>query len=91
MPFLIFGLLAAAGTFMQMEQQRRNQEYQASVERANAIAKEQQAQILKERVEIEKRAADREMSLRKREYKEAAGTTQSLLASGNVRERLLKS
>jgi hypothetical protein len=84
MPFILIGLIAAISTFQQMESNRRQQEYEASVANANATAMQQQAELTKKRTEIARQAADREAHKAKRDYYEAAGTNTSLLAAGNV-------
>jgi hypothetical protein len=81
---VLVGLLTAVSQFQQMESNRRQQEYEASVANANAAAMQQQAELTKKRTGIARQAADREAHKAKREYYKAAGTNTSLLAAGNV-------
>jgi hypothetical protein len=87
-PFTIFLVLTAvvkaAQTFQTLEANRKQKEYQAAVERNNAIAKRQQAELTERRTEIAMRAKDEEKKKLKREYTAAAGTNRSLLAAGNL-------
>lgn len=81
---VVLGLISAMSAFQNAEAQRRQQEYQADVARNNALAKEQQADIVRKQTEAKRLAKDNEKAKLKRQYTEAAGTNVSLLAAGNV-------
>jgi len=81
-PFLIplfIALVSAMGTFQQLEAKRRQQEHQADVMRANALAKEQQAEIVRAKGELQRRAVDREKIDAKRKYRAQAGMNIAML------------
>jgi hypothetical protein len=81
---LVMGALGAISAFQQAEAQRVQQQYEAEIARNNAVAKQQQAEIVRQRTESERVAADEESHEVKRKYLDAAGTNMSLLASKNV-------
>ncbi|MCP4127772.1 MAG: hypothetical protein GY753_11995 [Gammaproteobacteria bacterium] len=81
---IISAVVTAISTFSQMEATRKDKEYKAAVERNNAIAKRQQADVTRRKGEVAMRAKDEEKKKLKREYTAAAGTNRSLLAAGNV-------
>ncbi len=88
MPLLIFAVIsavvAAVDTFSKMEADRKQKEYEAQVARNNAEARQQQADITRQKTEVAQRAKAEEQQELKREYRSAAGTNRSLLAAGNV-------
>ena len=86
MPWLIAlsALTSVFSSFQQSEGKRKQQEHEADVLESKATAKDQQAEITRRQVEIEKEAFDRDAILQKRRYVEAAGTNKAILAAGNV-------
>jgi hypothetical protein len=81
---IIGAVISAVSAFSQMEAQRKQQEYQAKVAKANATAKQQQALLTRKKTEVAQRAVDEEKKDVKRNYESAAGTNRSLLAAGNL-------
>jgi hypothetical protein len=81
---IVVGLVSAFSAFQQSEAQRQQQEYEAAITRNNAIAKDQQAELVRQRTEADRIAADKEKHKVKRKYLDAAGTNMSLIASKNV-------
>jgi hypothetical protein len=81
---IVVGLVSAFSSFQQSEAQRRQQNYEAEIARNNAIAKDQQAELVRQRTESERIAADKERHKVKRKYLDAAGTNMSLIAARNV-------
>lgn len=82
---------AAAGAYMQAEQQRVQQQGQANAAKAqaqaaanNAIAMQQQADVELQKGQVEKRRIDMERDKISRAYQQQAAGNRSLLASGNV-------
>jgi hypothetical protein len=87
-PFSIFliitSLVSVVQTFSNAEANRKQKEYEAQIERNNAIAKQQQAELTRKKTEVAARAKGEDEKKLKREYTAAAGTNRSLLAAGNV-------
>ena len=81
---ILMGVFAAMQTFQQAEAQRRQQKYQADVARNNALAKEQQAEIVAARTEAEREAADVEKNKLSHKYRASAGENMSILAASNL-------
>ncbi len=81
---IISAVIGAVSAFSQMEAQRRQQEYQAKVAKANALASQQQAVLVRKKTEVAQRAVDEQKKDVKRKYVSAAGTNRSLLAAANV-------
>jgi hypothetical protein len=86
MPFIpiFIALVAALGTFQQLEAKRRQQEYESDVMRANALAKEQQAEIIRRKGELDRRAIDREKMAAKAKYRRQAGMNISMLNNVDI-------
>ena len=82
--YAVVALIAAASAYAQAEAQRRQQEYEAEIARNNALAKDQQAAIIRQQTEAKRVQADDEKNKLSREYRRAAGTNLSLLSAQNV-------
>lgn len=85
---LVMAAVAAAGSYIsqsnQAEAQRRQLEYQAAVNRNNAVMAQQQAQQERQKGQIVQENIDRERAQIRRDFERQQGKNVSLLAGGNV-------
>ena len=85
--YIVMGVMAAASAasaYMQSEAQRAQTNAQSEAAKSNAIAMSQQADIERQKGEVDKRRIDMERDKLRRDYEAQAGANRSLLASGNL-------
>lgn len=78
------GLTTVVTGYQQSRAQAANQEYQAAVERSRAIAYGQEAEIRRNKAELDQRQVDIERTKMRREFEQERGKNIVALAAGNV-------